>query len=176
MEQARHELPRYRLLRRSLYLRQRRGRADVDEKTDASVHGNATAFSRRALASISGVSACRLPLRRRSSSGLSPGVLHPIAKLETSGSISSSEGTMDGASNSRSSSSRSNSSIFCGGDVVVLSMCCRSRSPTSSQIALQCLRPILTASMALVPASRIVSPNYQTINSRNCRLILVKLS
>jgi hypothetical protein len=30
-----------------------------------------------------------------------------------------------------------------------------SRSPTSSQIALQCLRPILTASTAFVPARRI---------------------
>jgi hypothetical protein len=70
--------------------------------------------------------------------------------------LSSSEGTMDGASNSRRSSSRSNSIIFLGGDVVVLSICCRSRSPTSSQIALQCLLPILTASIAFVPACRIV--------------------
>ena len=70
--------------------------------------------------------------------------------------LSSSEGTMDGASNSPSSSSRSNSIIFCEGDVVVLSMCCRSRSPTSAQIALQYLLRILTASMALWSPCRIV--------------------
>ena len=83
---------------------------------------------------------------------------------------------MDGASNSSSSIARSNSNILCEGDAVVLSMCCCSRSPTSSQIALQCLLPILTASMAFVPDAGSRPLNYESINLRCCRLILVKLS
>jgi hypothetical protein len=47
--------------------------------------------------------------------------------------MSSKEGTMDGASNSLSSSSRNNASIFCGGAVGFRSRCCR-RPPKTAQV------------------------------------------
>jgi hypothetical protein len=47
--------------------------------------------------------------------------------------------------------SRSRVSILCEGAVCVLSICCRSRSPTSSQIARQCLLLIQIVSTVLIP-------------------------
>jgi hypothetical protein len=95
----------------------------------------------------------RQPAWRPFSDRASPSLQHytadQLVNSSMSGSLmSSSEGTMDGISVSVSSSSRNSIIILCEGAVSVLSICCRSRSPTSSQIARQCLLLIRTASMA----------------------------